>query len=108
MAKQDTKNPCIGICRFGGTDTCRGCLRTKAEIRSWKAMSDTRKAEINRRVRPLMTQEGSGKKKHRKLDKLDRKIRKLEKRLESLRLERAGIADPPDSAYPAMLGSRAG
>lgn len=85
MAKRDTANPCIAVCRFGGTDTCRGCLRTRSEIRGWKSMTDTQKAGINRRVLPLMAEAADRKPKHRKLKKLDRKIRHLEKKLEMLR-----------------------
>jgi hypothetical protein len=56
-------------------------------------MTDARKAEINRRVLPLMAG-GAGKRpKRRKLEKLDSKIRRLELELESLRLERRAILE---------------
>jgi predicted Fe-S protein YdhL (DUF1289 family) len=93
MAKRDTASPCIGVCRFGGTDTCRGCLRTRAEIRGWKSMTDAQKATINRRVLPLIGGSATKKPKRGKLAKLDRKIRKLERKLEALRLERDAITE---------------
>jgi predicted Fe-S protein YdhL (DUF1289 family) len=31
------KDPCIKLCKFE-RDTCRGCGRTKAEIKAWKKL----------------------------------------------------------------------
>lgn len=34
------KNPCVGICKIDrSTGWCRGCWRTKAEIKQWKQLS---------------------------------------------------------------------
>ncbi|MDG9781574.1 DUF1289 domain-containing protein [Pseudomonas otitidis] len=31
------KNPCIGVCQFSD-DVCRGCGRTRREIKAWKKL----------------------------------------------------------------------
>jgi predicted RNase H-like nuclease (RuvC/YqgF family) len=56
-------------------------------------MTDAQKAEINRRVLPLMAGSAGKKPKRRKLEKLDRKIRRLEEKLEALREERSAILE---------------
>lgn len=34
------KNPCVGVCKIDrDTGWCRGCWRTKAEIKQWKQLS---------------------------------------------------------------------
>ncbi|MGQ9370655.1 DUF1289 domain-containing protein [Azospirillum sp. ST 5-10] len=76
MAKHDTSNPCTGVCTFDAVGLCRGCRRSRAEVRSWKRMDDGTKAAINRRCT------------------LDRKIAKLEAKLLKLRGKRAGLAEP--------------
>lgn len=97
MAKQangfDTRNPCIGLCRFDRNGACLGCLRTKAEVKGWKGLPDEAKAAINRRVRaePVAVTP------RKRLRKLDKKIRKLETRLDALRAEREAL----DSARPS-------
>lgn len=47
------KSPCIELCQFDGkTGFCIGCLRTLAEAREWKKMTDHRRHQIiNERVR---------------------------------------------------------
>lgn len=47
------KSPCIEQCRFDGrTGFCTGCLRTQAEAREWKKMTDHRRHQIvNERAR---------------------------------------------------------
>jgi uncharacterized protein len=32
------KSPCIGVCKFDD-EVCRGCGRTRKEIRGWKSMN---------------------------------------------------------------------
>lgn len=68
-------------------------------------MTDAQKAEINRRVLPLMA--GSAgrkpkrrKPKRRKIEKLERKIRRLEEKLEALRLERSTMLGKDGAPLP--------
>jgi len=51
MAKLKTRNPCIDICKYDGDKVCKGCGRTRAEVKDWKSFSDEKKDAINRRVR---------------------------------------------------------
>jgi len=90
MSTNDTKNPCVGKCRFDAESECRGCHRTKAEVKGWKRLPDAAKAAINRRIRAGGATEAkrTGAKRLRKLDK---KIRKLEARLGALQAEREGL-----------------
>nr|WP_295829092.1 DUF1289 domain-containing protein [uncultured Azospirillum sp.] len=90
-----TRNPCIGLCRFGGNGACLGCHRTKAEVKGWKRLGGAAKAVINARIRQG-TQDGpAGEKAPRKrLRKLDKKIGKLEAKLAALRVERERVAGP--------------
>jgi predicted Fe-S protein YdhL (DUF1289 family) len=40
MSKQKAKSPCIDICKIDKkTGFCKGCLRSKKEIKEWKAFS---------------------------------------------------------------------
>lgn len=89
----DSRNPCIGLCRFGGDGNCLGCHRTKAEVKGWKRLGDAAKAAINARIaansRQGIEAGSAGEKAPRKrLRKLDRKIGKLEAKLALLREER--------------------
>jgi SMC interacting uncharacterized protein involved in chromosome segregation len=69
-------------------------------------MTDARKAEINRRVLPLMAGSAERKPKRRKLEKLDREIRRLEEKLEALREERDAIVKK-DGALAVLRGAGA-
>lgn len=40
-----TKDPCISICKFDD-DICRGCGRSKREIKSWKKMDKDEKRAV--------------------------------------------------------------
>lgn len=93
-AAKDTRNPCIGLCRFGGQGACLGCHRTKAEVKGWKRLSDAAKAAINERIRQGMQAvvAANGKAPRKRLRKLDRKIDKLEAKLAALRAERDTMA----------------
>jgi predicted Fe-S protein YdhL (DUF1289 family) len=93
-AAKDTRNPCIGLCRFGGQGACLGCHRTKAEVKGWKKLSDAAKAAINERIRQGMqaVTAADGKAPRKRLRKLDRKIGKLEAKLAALRAERDAMA----------------
>lgn len=94
MAKRSTGNPCNKVCAFDAAGLCRGCFRTRSEVRGWKHLSDAEKEAVNRRVRPLMAEASDrrgGKGKPKRLRKLDRKIAKLEKKLEALREERRAL-----------------
>lgn len=99
-AAKDSRNPCIGLCRFGGQGACLGCHRTKAEVKGWKRLSDAAKAAINERIRERIRQgtpqvpvaAADGKAPRKRLRKLDRKIGKLEAKLAALRAERDAMA----------------
>ncbi|WP_449234971.1 DUF1289 domain-containing protein [Azospirillum doebereinerae] len=100
MSTKDTKNPCVGLCRFDVDAQCRGCHRSKAEVKGWKRMTDVEKTAINHRIRaqaaPDTRQVGD-----KRLRKLDRKIRKLEAKLGALKVERKALADTgPSHAHP--------
>ncbi|WP_207477073.1 DUF1289 domain-containing protein [Arenibaculum pallidiluteum] len=86
-ASADTSSPCVKRCGFEG-GLCRGCLRTRAEVKGWKQLPDERKAEINARVRTEIAAVAGV----REMRKLDKRIRKLEAKLEALRDKRAAIA----------------
>ncbi|QOL48950.1 DUF1289 domain-containing protein [Massilia litorea] len=47
------KSPCVELCQFDRkTSLCTGCLRTQAEAREWKKMTDHRRHQIiNERAR---------------------------------------------------------
>lgn len=49
-----TESPCIGVCELAEDDTCKGCHRSRAELKAWRGLSDAEKARINARVRPLI------------------------------------------------------
>jgi predicted Fe-S protein YdhL (DUF1289 family) len=39
MSKKKVKSPCIDICKMDkATGLCKGCLRTKDEIKGWKKL----------------------------------------------------------------------
>lgn len=97
VAAKDTRNPCIGLCRFGGQGACLGCHRTKAEVKGWKKLSAAAKAAINERIRQgtapgVQENAAEGKPPRKRLRKLDRKIGKLEAKLTALRAEREAMA----------------
>ena len=107
ISKKDTRNPCIGLCRFGGNGTCLGCHRSKAEVKGWKRLGDAAKAAINRRIaQGLQAEPAEAKAPRKRLRKLDRKIGKLESKLATLRAERERLAgagsepgrQPPESS----------
>lgn len=42
-----SKSPCSDVCRFNRkTDLCVGCLRTTAEIRQWRKLTEHRRRAI--------------------------------------------------------------
>lgn len=93
--RADTRNPCDGTCRFDPAGECRGCHRTKPEVKGWKRLSDAAKAAINQRLRARHAPpKSSAKPGAKRLRKLDRKIGKLEARLDALRAERESLAGP--------------
>jgi hypothetical protein len=51
MGKLKTKNPCTDVCKYDQEKVCKGCGRTRTEVKDWKSFSDERKDAINRRVR---------------------------------------------------------
>lgn len=97
-SSRDTRNPCIGLCRFDGNGACLGCHRSKAEVKGWKRLSDSAKAAINDRIGDRISQgvqaePAEGKAPRKRLRKLDKKIGKLESKLALLRAERDRVAD---------------
>jgi predicted Fe-S protein YdhL (DUF1289 family) len=47
MSKNKSKSPCIGICKIDKKNgLCKGCLRTRQEIKGWKALSKSERREI--------------------------------------------------------------
>lgn len=54
-------NPCVSQCELNDHGVCLGCGRTKTEIKSWKALADAQRHDVNMRL--LAT----GRKKVRKL-----------------------------------------
>ena len=80
---KDHADPCIKVCRFDAAGVCLGCHRTKGEVRGWKRLDKAQRAEINRRVRPLMALPPALPPKHRR--KLEKKVARLEGKLAALR-----------------------
>jgi predicted Fe-S protein YdhL (DUF1289 family) len=81
MGKRSADDPCIKVCKFDA-GVCRGCRRTREEVKGWKAMTGEQRGAVILRI-------GSA-----KLRKLDRKIARLEARLDELRRKRAKAARP--------------
>ena len=51
MSKNKIKSPCIDICKIDKkTGLCKGCLRTKREIKAWKTLSKTDQRDIVSRI----------------------------------------------------------
>ena len=47
MGKKKVKSPCIDICKMDtATGLCKGCLRTKQEIKNWKGFSKSERRGI--------------------------------------------------------------
>jgi predicted Fe-S protein YdhL (DUF1289 family) len=46
------QSPCVGICELDADGLCRGCFRSRDELRRWRTMSEAEKAAINDRVLP--------------------------------------------------------
>ena len=43
-------NPCVSLCELDEHGACLGCGRAKAEIKSWKSLSDEQRHDINLRL----------------------------------------------------------
>ena len=47
MSKSKSKSPCIDICKIDKkTGLCKGCLRTKREIKAWKTLSKAERRDV--------------------------------------------------------------
>jgi predicted Fe-S protein YdhL (DUF1289 family) len=58
-----TKDPCISVCKFDD-DICRGCGRSKREIKSWKKMDkDEKRAVLVESARRLIELKATGRRK---------------------------------------------
>lgn len=67
-------SPCVGVCKIDDEDRCRGCGRSKREIKDWKRLDDEQRHDVNMRL--LVTE---GKKVRKKL------LREVERQLERRR-----------------------
>lgn len=90
MGKRSADDPCVKVCKFD-SGVCRGCRRTREEVKGWKAMTGEQRRAVILRIGPLPAARAG------KLGKLDRKIAKLEARLDELRRKRAEAARPISS-----------
>jgi predicted Fe-S protein YdhL (DUF1289 family) len=47
MSGKKVKNPCIDICKLDKkSGFCIGCLRTRAEIKSWKTLTKSERRAV--------------------------------------------------------------
>jgi predicted Fe-S protein YdhL (DUF1289 family) len=47
IRKNKTKSPCIDICKIGkNSGLCKGCPRTRQEIKGWKVLSKSERREM--------------------------------------------------------------
>ena len=47
MSKKSAKSPCADICKMDKkTGFCKGCLRTKQEIKGWKELSKSERRAV--------------------------------------------------------------
>ncbi len=88
MDSPEGKSPCTKHCKYDDAGLCRGCFRTKAEVKGWKRLGLAERAAINTRVLPLIRALGKPDKRRRKLDK---RIARLERRLAKLKRKRDGV-----------------
>ena len=44
------KSPCISICKLDSNKICKGCGRTKKEIKNWSKFSNKQREEIMERI----------------------------------------------------------
>lgn len=47
----DVPSPCVSICQADEKGYCLGCLRTRAERQTWKALSNDDKQKVIKRCR---------------------------------------------------------
>ncbi|MCR5867876.1 DUF1289 domain-containing protein [Aquincola sp. J276] len=45
-----TANPCVSLCKLDDDGQCRGCGRSRAEIKGWKRLHDEQRHDINMRL----------------------------------------------------------
>jgi uncharacterized protein len=51
MSKNKSKSPCVDICKIDKkTSLCKGCLRTKREIKTWKTLSKAEQRDVVGRI----------------------------------------------------------
>jgi uncharacterized protein len=47
MSKNKSESPCVDICKIDKkTNLCKGCLRTRPEIKAWKTLSKAERLDI--------------------------------------------------------------
>ncbi|WP_043764780.1 DUF1289 domain-containing protein [Algiphilus aromaticivorans] len=57
-----TRSPCTGVCSYNKRDVCKGCRRSRTEVKQWKRLGAMVRHEIN-----LRALANGGKKVRRKL-----------------------------------------
>lgn len=45
-----TRSPCTGVCSYNKRDICKGCRRSRAEVKQWKQLDAVARHELNLRV----------------------------------------------------------
>ena len=63
MVQAHPPSPCRSICAFerkttGEDDLCKGCFRTKGEIRMWRRMTLEEKLKVLERIKHESTKSG--------------------------------------------------
>lgn len=43
-------SPCVSVCKLGAEGSCKGCGRTRKDIKDWKRMSEAQRHDINMRL----------------------------------------------------------
>lgn len=57
-----TRSPCTGVCSYNKRSVCKGCRRSRSEVKQWKRLDAVARHEIN-----LRALANGGKKVRRKL-----------------------------------------
>lgn len=58
--RNQTANPCVGLCELGATGLCLGCGRSREERHMWYQLPEIKQREILERLarEPLLSQGG--------------------------------------------------
>lgn len=44
------KSPCVGVCKYNKQGLCKGCYRSKAEIKAYKKMAAAERRALHERM----------------------------------------------------------